>query len=1230
MFQITAAITSVVLLFLRVTCQQESTSVKPDLSMHSSSSLFTSMETTSPTHFPENSKKDHPQLIPHTTPQSSWEIPDSNKANVVTFDASSGKTTWTTPQAGRTTDRQTHLTIESSMFPSTERFTVNSTAGSAVGFTERFTVNSTERTTGGPTNTPAGTSAYQNINITTYQASKVESTENVRQSSQEYSTDTSTKQPTDTPAVNVTHQPTNIITHNSTDYPTQWQTDMMQHSSTSSWTTSSTQEQGDTKVVQFYTSSLAIESPASAINPSTELATHTEIELSTESIIVPAYTEQSTKSITALSYTEQSTEPLTASIYFTVEITESVTASIYAEGSTESITASIYAEGSTESIIASIYAEGSTESITASIYAEGSTESITASIYAEGSTNVYTPSSVIGIETSAKPQNNSGFVGSKDEPNDDWKIAVGVAVPVLAAIGFFVGIYICYRKKYPVRMIIGREFGKFSNPNYPSRNHTPSLVREDADFFFSSNRTSTSVPSREFNPVNKKIMHDNMVIVRHENDDEEEKERKFLQSKSWLFKKDSAERNTTVEEGAEATAESSFIGSSETGASRRDANRNVTRASAGASKPRAGVDERTRPVITPRRKKRAPDPPGYKADDSQLKVKPTGQPATQHVNEQPAILQVTSETRLQASKTIGSSLPRDFGRVGVKDKKHLKNADDNEEITRNVKAGVQLFPSPAFNPEIKERSKSLSLDTINFEGRPRSFSVDPPPRSARKMTLYDEIVEATRLKFLAAEKMTSSISGEDSKVTAFVVGVDIRDRDASVTSSVLSADDDTAHDDYITGVNIGRWEQNKPEAKSQTVLANEHSDITGKWSNAKQKDFGDVHVHETSATDQHDVSELSADLFTSARNNMSDYKVSRARQLYTDNKREEEDNGSKDTPASQIRDKVEHLGMTSELSSSAVVKDIDYQGGTDAVLPGAYSHGNNEHSQVGMLERNTSSNSGRSSSLYDQDDTMPEPSNVVPASELDKPVIKNIHSGRIFADVNGVGRNTIKIIPESDNGSVEQENDAAADHLNDVNNDASISPASERRRQFKSVSPEMRYSGSSNESVVGSSESSRGIPSDDEHDEEAAVIFPTNIEINTNIITLGKDELALSSASGIKRPLSRLHRGDDLHNLSSPRPDDAENSKSARFQLQYSDSSSDSSDILPVKAVNLLTGERHNSDFGVETINSLKITSPNEAHIDTSSEDQTEDGSNVEESSGYKLLDYDEDDDIDV
>eukprot|EP00105_Crassostrea_gigas_P021752 XP_011441006.1 PREDICTED: uncharacterized protein LOC105337799 isoform X2 [Crassostrea gigas] len=80
---------------------------------------------------------------------------------------------------------------------------------------------------------------------------------------------------------------------------------------------------------------------------------------------------------------------------------------------------------------------------------------------------------VITTTTSAGNTNDSGGTSPA-------VIAVSVSIPlILIGIGACL-VYVWYRRKYPVRMIVGKDFSKFSNPAYNKRSSTATLVRENA------------------------------------------------------------------------------------------------------------------------------------------------------------------------------------------------------------------------------------------------------------------------------------------------------------------------------------------------------------------------------------------------------------------------------------------------------------------------------------------------------------------------------------------------------------------------------------------------------------------------------------------------------------------------------------------------------------------------------------------------------------------------------
>lgn len=86
-----------------------------------------------------------------------------------------------------------------------------------------------------------------------------------------------------------------------------------------------------------------------------------------------------------------------------------------------------------------------------------------------------------GDKITAEPTKATGQTSADDSSDSNIPtIVAGVVVPVVILIIAGVAFYIWYRKKYPVRMIIGKDFGKFSNPVYSNSTSTATLTRTDS------------------------------------------------------------------------------------------------------------------------------------------------------------------------------------------------------------------------------------------------------------------------------------------------------------------------------------------------------------------------------------------------------------------------------------------------------------------------------------------------------------------------------------------------------------------------------------------------------------------------------------------------------------------------------------------------------------------------------------------------------------------------------
>ncbi|XP_060070475.1 uncharacterized protein LOC132550426 [Ylistrum balloti] len=84
-------------------------------------------------------------------------------------------------------------------------------------------------------------------------------------------------------------------------------------------------------------------------------------------------------------------------------------------------------------------------------------------------------------QISVEPTKATGQMEADDSSHSNVAgIAAGVSVTVVLLIIGGIVFYIWYRKKYPVRMIIGKDFGKFTNPVYNKSTSTATLTRPDS------------------------------------------------------------------------------------------------------------------------------------------------------------------------------------------------------------------------------------------------------------------------------------------------------------------------------------------------------------------------------------------------------------------------------------------------------------------------------------------------------------------------------------------------------------------------------------------------------------------------------------------------------------------------------------------------------------------------------------------------------------------------------
>ncbi|XP_055955082.1 uncharacterized protein LOC126809553 [Patella vulgata] len=166
-----------------------------------------------------------------------------------------------------------------------------------------------------------------------------------------------------------------------------------------------------------------------------------------------------------------------------------------------------------------------------------------------------TPIILISSASTERPV-TLGAVGQGDN-NDSVKIAVGVLVPlfIICLIASFI-FYKWYRRKYPVRMILGREFAKFENPDYLNRASTLSLVRDDADDYFSR---ATSKATSTVSLANH-TAHDNLAFQHDKNNlNPSDDDYDIVKRKSFLFKSLEEHRDWMETGFASATSSQSSV-----------------------------------------------------------------------------------------------------------------------------------------------------------------------------------------------------------------------------------------------------------------------------------------------------------------------------------------------------------------------------------------------------------------------------------------------------------------------------------------------------------------------------------------------------------------------------------------------------------------------------------------------------------------------------------------------
>ncbi|KAK6986749.1 hypothetical protein BgiMline_016409 [Biomphalaria glabrata] len=304
---------------------------------------------------------------------------------------------------------------------------------------------------------------------------------------------------------------------------------------------------------------------------------------------------------------------------------------------------------------------------------------------------------------------------NSESSGDGWKIALGIIMSIIGICLIALGGYIFYRKRYPVRMIIGREFGKFSNPIYDRSRRPVSLVVEDADEYFA--RNTGAVTPDDLNPVNQNFHYVNQAFVNEE--DDEEKDRKFIQKKQWMFSK---QDETLSSRPLSEITLSSYSSEGNDNSDGKPPPKSDSTDSMDKEMERLLSKQQRTPRIKPKRKKLQ------------------------------ARLSSSSIETLSDTASISESLDLQEGQLSSIDTAsqdheitsetyNQKLEESNDTAESNINKGSNymkivklIFEQPSFEEvcaEARSRSRSLTFEPNLPEKRMRSYSVDPF-KSARK------------------------------------------------------------------------------------------------------------------------------------------------------------------------------------------------------------------------------------------------------------------------------------------------------------------------------------------------------------------------------------------------------------------------------------------------------------------------------------------------------------------
>ncbi|GFN84697.1 hypothetical protein PoB_001120300 [Plakobranchus ocellatus] len=425
----------------------------------------------------------------------------------------------------------------------------------------------------------------------------------------------------------------------------------------------------------------------------------------------------------------------------------------------------------------------------------------------------------VSNEVAAAAQNTtprnfySTVKGNSEDSPDNGLIAVFVIIPLVVLILILVGGYFWYRRKYPVRMILGRDVSKFTNPKYARPNREATLVRNDADKFFSEPHDDTDgICSLEMNPENPRYeQYDNPGYQADETDemgvsvDDEEEERQFRAKKSWLFRRSEDKGIDGKARGRASKGDSFSDNQSHDDVSLEKINESVTvkeddrKRSASRDSVASDISRLMKEQsVTPKHPRR-----GVSNDQTTESSSTTGSVVSSHsVNIHSEVNKSEANSRSDLTESIEEEKIEKIAQ-----NVEVKSEDEESNFMKTAKV---IFEQPSLEQVMavaKARSRSMSAGNIKLDlhARQRSYSVDPT-KSARKTSLHDETILAAYAKSLAGRQILeapiSSASSQHSMDTgpelsiysksspskqptlsASIVGVDIKVRTASDVSS---------------------------------------------------------------------------------------------------------------------------------------------------------------------------------------------------------------------------------------------------------------------------------------------------------------------------------------------------------------------------------------------------------------------------------------------------------------